>query len=70
MANMYLNARAEMTRKNLKLETVAEKMGISPSSLSQKLNCNQAMTVVEAKEFKKIVGTDLPIEVLFEAIEV
>ena len=66
---MYRNAKAEMVRYGVTLETLAEKSGKSISVWSQKLRGNVVITVDEAKEFKKIVGTDVPIEVLFEKFE-
>lgn len=63
---MYRNAKAEMTRRGLKLEDVATKMDMTISTLSQKLNGKYPFTLNEAKQFKIIVETDLPLEVLFE----
>lgn len=63
---MYRNAKAEMTRRGLRLEDVAEKMGITIATLSQKLNGKYPFTLNEAKQFKRIVESDLPLEVLFE----
>ena len=67
---MYLNAKAEMTRKNLTLEKVANSMECSISSLSDMLNEKSQITVVQAKKFKKAIGSDLPLEVLFESTPV
>lgn len=63
---MYRNARAEMVRAGLKLEDVATEMDMTISTLSQKLNGKYPITLIEAKRFKKIVKSDLPIEILFE----
>ena len=63
---MYRNARAEMVRAGLKLENVAEAMDLTISTLSQKLNGKYPFTLNEAKLFKKIVKSELPIEILFE----
>lgn len=63
---MYPNARAEMARRKITLEILAEKSGKSVSVWSQKLNGKVVITVAEAKEFKKIVGTDISIDELFE----
>ena len=41
-------------------------MDIAASTLSQKLNGKYPITLIEAKKFKKIVKSDLPIEILFE----
>lgn len=66
---MYRNAKAEMIRAGLTLEQVAEKMNITTSTLSLKLNGKSPITLIEAKLFKKIVGSDLPLEELFEKFE-
>lgn len=63
---MYKNAKAEMVRQGLRLEDVAPGLDMTISTLSQKLNGKYPITLNEAKAFKKIVKTDLPLEVLFE----
>lgn len=63
---MYKNARAEMVRRGLRLEDVAKQMEKSISTLSLKLNGKFPFTLNEAKQFKEIVGSELPLEVLFE----
>lgn len=63
---MYRNAKAEIVRAGLTLETIAAEMDIAASTLSQKLNGKYPITLNEAKKFKKIVKSDLPIEILFE----
>lgn len=66
---MYRNAKAEMVRAGLTLEKVASAMGMSASALSMKLNGKSPITVDEAKLFKKIVGSDMPLEELFKTFE-
>lgn len=63
---MYRNAKAEIVRAGLTLEMIAAEMDIAASTLSQKLNGKYPITLIEAKKFKKIVKSDLPIEILFE----
>lgn len=63
---MYRNAKAEIVRAGLTLEMIAAEMDIAASTLSQKLNGKYPITLNEAKKFKKIVKSDLPIEILFE----
>ena len=65
----YNEAKAAMARKGYKLNDVAPKMDMGISLLSQKLNGKSPMTLVEAKTFKKIVGSDLPLEELFKEFE-
>lgn len=62
--------RAEIARKNLRLEDIVAKMkkkgfNLSVSMLSQKLNGKYPLYLDEAKALKAIVETDIPIEVLF-----
>ena len=66
---MYRNARAEMARAGVTLEVLAEKSGKSVSVWSAKLNGRVTVTLDDAREFKRIVGTDEPIETLFEQFE-
>lgn len=63
---MYRNAKAEIVRAGLTLEMIAAEMDIAIGTLSQKLNGKYPITLNEAKKFKKIVKSDLPIEILFE----
>lgn len=66
---MYRNAKAEMVRAGLTLEKVAPDMGVTITTLSFKLNGKSPITVDEAKRFKKIVKSDMPLEELFEDFE-
>ena len=63
---MYKNARAEMVRQGLRLEDIAKEFGNTVSTWSLKLNGKYPITLNEAKRFKAIVKSDLPLEVLFE----
>ena len=65
---MYKNAKAEMVRRGLRLEDVAQLMDMNIATLSLKLNGKRPLTLNEAKQFKKVVETDLPLEVLFEEV--
>lgn len=66
---MYRNAKAEMVRAGINLETLAAKMKNTVATWSEKLNGKRIITLDEAKKFKKIVNSDLPIEVLFKKFE-
>ena len=66
---MYRNAKAEMVRAGLVLSDLSEKLGGTVATWSLKLNGKAPITVDEAKNFKKLVGSDLPIEILFEKFE-
>lgn len=66
---MYRNARAEMVRRGFNMTKVAALMNKSVGTISGWLNGETAITVNDAKAFKKTIGTDLPLEVLFEKYE-
>ena len=66
---MYRNAKAEMVRAGKTLADLSENLGGTISTWSLKLNGRYPITLDEAKKFKKLVKTDLPIEILFEKFE-
>ena len=74
---MYPNVRAEIERAGLTLGAVAEELGITPSTFSQKMTGKYQFTVAEARQIKAIIvrakkakgitlNIDLPLDVLFE----
>ena len=66
---MYKNVRAEMSRKGIILEDLAEALGVTVPTVSQKLNGKYPITLNEAKVIKKRLGVDIPLEELFEEVE-
>lgn len=66
---MYKNVRAEMSRKGIILEDLAEVLGVTVPTVSQKLNGKYPITLNEAKIIKKRLGVDMPLEELFEVSE-
>lgn len=64
---MYKNVKAEMSRRGIILENLAEALGLTVSTVSQKLNGKYPITLTEAKVIKKRLGVDIPLEELFEA---
>ena len=66
---MYPNLNAEMARHNIMRGELGEAIGWAWSTTSAKLNGKSEITLSEAKEIKKIVKTDLPIEELFKVKE-
>ena len=62
---LYPNLRAELARKGIKLEELAHSLNITLGTLSQKLNGKYPVMLNEAKQIKKVIGTDLPLETLF-----
>lgn len=70
---MYPNFNAEYARKGLTLEKLSSEMEArgckrSVPTLSMKLNSKYALTLTEAKVLKEIVGTDLPLDILFDEV--
>ena len=63
---MYLNVKAEIKRRNLTLEDVAQDLNIRTSTLSLKLNGKAPITLKEAKAIKDYLNSDIPLEELFE----
>lgn len=63
---MYPNLRAEMVRKNITVEQLAEFLGIDISTLSRKLNGKSGFTFRETLMIKDFLQTEMPVEVLFE----
>ena len=66
---MFPNLRAEMSRKKITLEKLAEVLGLAISTVSQKLNGKYPVTLDEAKKIKSVLDVDIPIETLFEEAE-
>lgn len=62
---MYPNLRAEMARRNLTVEKMAELCGVNYSAFSQILNGKRQLTWKMALRIKGILGVDIPLEVLF-----
>lgn len=67
---MYPNFNAEYARKGLTLDTLVAEMEKrdckrSVPTMSLKLNGKAPITLNEAKVLKDVLGTTLPIEVLF-----
>lgn len=74
---MFPNVRAEIERAGLTLGAVAEELGITASTFSQKMTGKYPFTVSEARQIKAIIvrakkakgitmNIDLPLDILFE----
>ncbi len=63
---MYRNLEAEMKRKGITQKELAGFLKKDESTISLKMSGKRGFTLGEAKEIKKILGVDIPIEVLFE----
>lgn len=66
---MYRNAKAEMVRAGLRLEDLSRELGGTAATWSLKLNGKAPITLDEAKRFKRLVKSELPIEELFKRFE-
>lgn len=66
---MYHNLDIEMTRAKIKQWELAEKMGVTPTTLSLKLNGKSDLSLRECIFIKKTINSNLPIEILFEPDE-
>lgn len=62
---MYPNLRAEMARRGLTVEKMAELCGINYSAFSQILNGKRQLTWNVALRIKHVLDVDIPLEVLF-----
>lgn len=67
----YYNAKIAIKSAGITLSSVAKAMGIATGTLAAKLGDRycKPITLSEAKRFKKIVGSELPLEILFKKFE-
>lgn len=66
---MYRNLEAEISRKNISKSELAEQIGISASTLYQKLNGKSKVTLPEAKKIREILGINVSLDYLFSINE-
>lgn len=71
---MYPEFKGEYVKKDFTLEKISEELrkrgyGTTTSHLSQLLNGVYPITLKMAKDLKDIIGSDLPLEKLFEVKE-
>lgn len=66
---MYPNLRAEMARKKITGTELAKQIGVTNGTFSAKFNGKFDFTLDEAQAIKKVLGTDISIEELFEPDE-
>jgi len=63
---MYKNVKAELARKGLTVVDLSKKTGIRYQSLTDKINGKTPLKLEEAREIKKALSVDIPLEKLFE----
>lgn len=63
---MYPNLDAEMARHKTTRKSLAKLLGVTPTTLSMKLNGKSEVSLSECVEIKRALGTDKPIEYLFK----
>ncbi len=63
---MYKNLIAEMARAGVTRKGLAQELGIAQSTLYTKMYGSVDFTFGEAMAVKKVLGVDMPLEVLFE----
>ena len=66
---MYRNLNAEMARRNMTKLGLARATGIPYSTLIPKLSGETEIKLSEAKSIKEALGTDIPLETLFEVTD-
>lgn len=70
---MYRNFEAERARRNVTYKYLADKLGLTVSTMSNKANGKQPLTFGEATLIKNILNDilplDMPLEELFEEAE-
>ena len=65
----YPNLNAELARQGVTLQEVADHLGITLATASNKKNGKYEFTLTQAKQIKAYLKTDIPLEELFEEIE-
>ena len=63
---MYGNLRAEIARKGWSLGRFAEELDMGRNTLTTKMSGQRSFSLDEAKKAKEVLGTELPLEELFE----
>lgn len=62
---MFPNLSAELARCGLSQRELAAQIGRTPGTLSLKLTGKAPLALAEAAKIKEIIGSELPLEVLF-----
>lgn len=67
---MFRNLNAEMARKGITNAYLAKALGMTPTTLSLKLNGKSELSLKQAVQIKTILGVDIPLETLFAKMEI
>lgn len=67
---MYPNLRAELARRNMTIQELADKAGINRSTMYQKMSGEFDFFYKECLKIKNALQTEIPIEVLFSTVAV
>ena len=62
---MYRNLEAEMARAGITQGRIAEELGITPTTLSLKLNGKSNLSLQECVKIKRFLGTSETVDYLF-----
>lgn len=62
---MYPNFKAEMVRRRMNMQELADKLGLSTSALYARVRGEKDLTIKEALKIKEVLGVDMPVEELF-----
>ncbi len=63
---MYPNITKEMNRANMTVEELARALGTDPEIMADKLRGNRDIILSESVKIKNAIGSELPLEVLFD----
>jgi hypothetical protein len=63
---MYPNLEAEFKRQKIRRVDIASDLGIAISTMSEKMLGKSEFTLRMASDIKKLLGVDMPLEVLFK----
>lgn len=66
---LYSNLEAEMARRRLTRYALAEKLGVTPTTLSLKLHGKSNLSLKECVEIKRAVAPDCTLDYLFATAE-
>ena len=63
---IYPNLGAELARRQMTQEKLAEMLSVDSSTISLKLTGKRGLTLNEARDIKNILGVNMPLDELFD----